>query len=58
MFCSRQPLDLHCLRYNLCTSIELLPRLYNSEQLLDEKKLEQVDDLYREFETPEKAGKM
>ena len=27
-------------------------------QLLDERKLEQVDDLYEEFESPEKASKM
>lgn len=32
--------------------------LYNSEQLLDEKKLQQVDDLYQEFESPERASKM
>lgn len=27
-------------------------------QLLDEKKLQEVDNLYHEFETPEKANKM
>lgn len=27
-------------------------------QLLDQKKLEQVDNLYLEFETPEKANQM
>lgn len=27
-------------------------------QLLDEKKLAEVDNLYHEFETPEKANKM
>lgn len=27
-------------------------------QLLDEKKLSQVDNLYYEFETPEQANKM
>lgn len=27
-------------------------------QILDEKKLDQVDNLYLEFETPEKANKM
>ena len=27
-------------------------------QLLDEKKLNKVDQLYSDFETPEKAGKL
>lgn len=31
---------------------------FNAFQLLDEKKLKEVDNLYHEFETPEKASKM
>jgi len=34
------------------------PAGYAIFKLLDEKKLEQVDNLYQEFETPEKANKL
>jgi len=34
------------------------PAGYAIFKLLDEKKLEQVDNLYLEFETPEKANKL
>lgn len=33
-------------------------KLFILLQLLDEKKLEKVDNLYLEFETPEKANQM
>lgn len=34
------------------------PSSFDSLQLLDEKKLQQADDLFKEFETPEKASQV
>lgn len=42
----------------LSLSLTTTPCPLSTLQLLDEKKLQKVDDLYKEFETPEKASKV
>ena len=60
--------DIPKLVFYVCT-VPLLPRNFFflcmatnrasvAFQVLDEAKLQQVDSLYKEFETPEKANKM
>lgn len=51
--------DYHAAFYKHNPKVDcLMVNVFCVFQLLDEKKLKAVDNLYHEFETPEKANKM